>query len=71
MEILSCFVITLEINNSKNKIFCFSNLQYKIARFFFKDKFIYKSLILMPEILNETHLGINLNHIKNFNPESS
>ena len=57
--------------NSKNKIFCFSNLQYKIARFFFKDKFIYKSLILMPEILNESHLGINfLNHIKNFNPRN-
>ena len=59
MEILSCFVITLEIKliqKIKYSVLVIYNIKLPD---FFKDKFIYKSLILMPEILNETHLGIN------------
>ena len=43
----------------KSKIFCFSQTQYEIASFFYDKKFIYKSIILLPKILNESHIGYN------------
>ena len=55
--------------NTKKKIFCFSELQYEIANFFFERQYIVKSFILMPRFLNESHLGYNfLNKQKIFRP---
>jgi len=55
--------------NIKNKIFCFSQLQYETANFFFEKQYIVKSFILMPRFLNESHLGYNfLDKHKLFRP---
>jgi hypothetical protein len=43
----------------KNKIFCYSILQYEIANFFFEKKNIKTSLVLMPKFMNESHIGYN------------
>ena len=66
--VMFCNFIRKKVNQN-NKIFCFSKLQYKTAKFFLKDEHIYKSLILLPELLSETHFGYNyLAYIKNFLP---
>jgi hypothetical protein len=45
--------------NKNNKIFCFSQAQFEIAKFFCEEKYIVKSFILMPRLLSESHLGYN------------
>lgn len=63
-----CVSIRRKIN-SRKKIFCFSQLQYKTANFFFEKQYIVKSFILMPRFLNESHLGYNfLDKHKFFRP---
>lgn len=52
-----CYLMRSKIE--KNKIFCYSALQYEIANFFFKKKNIKTSLVLMPKFMNETHIGYN------------
>lgn len=44
---------------TKNKIFCFSKTQYEVANFFYNKKYIYRSIILLPKALSESHIGYN------------
>lgn len=50
----------------KNKIFCYSKTQYEISNFFYDKKNIFKSIILLPKILNETHIAYNYLENSNF-----
>lgn len=43
--------------STDTKIFCYSELQYEVAHFFFDKKYIQRSLWLMPKYMSEGHLG--------------
>lgn len=65
--VVYCYIMKQKI--FKKKIFCYSKLQYDIAKFFFEKKYIEKSIILLPKFLSESHLGPNfLEKNKNFTP---
>ena len=68
--VVYCYIMRKKI--FKKKIFCFSKLQYDIAKFFFEKKYIEKSIILLPKFLSESHLGPHfLEKNKNFTPTST
>ena len=43
--------------NSSTKVFCYSKLQSEIASFFFDKKHMVNSVLLMPKIMNESHMA--------------
>ena len=52
-----------------NKIFCFSQLQYEVATFFYDKKYVIKSILPIPKFLNESRLGFKfLQNDINFKP---
>ena len=64
--IFFCLEIRSKLNLN-NKIFCFSKIQYDIAKFFFNEKFIAKNFILLPSFIFNTTYLTNKFLIKNKN----
>ena len=52
----------------KKKIFCFTQNQLNIAKFFFRKRYIKKSKILLPDFFANKFLSEKLIKYKNFNP---
>jgi len=63
-----CVHLRKKINKNK-KIFCYSQLQYEIAKFFFDKEKIITAYLLLPKLMSESHLAYNfLVKEKNFTP---
>lgn len=56
--IFFCLELKKQLNNH-NKIFCYTKIQYEIARFFYEEKYIAKNIFLLPSFI------INTNYISN------
>lgn len=53
-----CVHLRKKINKNK-KIFCYSQLQYEIAKFFFDKEKIITAYLLLPKCMSESHLAYN------------
>ena len=62
--IFFCLELKTQLNN-QNRIFCYTEIQYEIAKFFYEEKFIAKNIFLLPRFIVNTNYISNQFLIKN------